>query len=271
MKVSFLTFAPQLASARYRQYIPMTELQKLGVEVSQDADTIICSKHGWDTSIVNPYKRVVYDVCDDHMLPEKKWADFYRQMIGRADLVTCNSAAMRFRIFQETGKVATVIPDPYETEKQYPTWGKGLLWFGHEDNLPDLWRQMPTLEGYAVQVVSKPIQPLITPWSPESQAAALKGCAVVILPTGRSPCKSANRAIEALRAGKFVVANPLPAYEELRDFIWVGDMRKGVDWAHKHQQEALQRVRQGQEYIAKHFAPARIGKLWKEALEGLCG
>jgi hypothetical protein len=269
LRVSFLTFAPQLASARYRQHIPMIELQKLGVQIAQDADIIVCSKHGWDASLVDPYKKVVYDVCDDHMLPEKKWAEFYRQMIQRANLVTCNSSAMRFRIFQETGKSAVVIPDPYETEVAKPSFGDGLLWFGHDQNLPDLWRVMPTLEGYAVQVISKQVKPLITEWSPEAQAAGLTSCAVVILPTGKSACKSANRAVEALRAGKFVVANPLPAYDELSDFIWVGDLRKGIDWAHANQAEALYKVAEGQKYVAKHFSPSRIAGLWKQALESL--
>lgn len=266
MKVSFLTFADSLASARYRQLIPIRELLKLGVEVTQDAETIVCSKHGWDEHLIDSYKRIVYDVCDDHMFPEKKWCEFYRKMIRRADVVTCNSPAMQFRIFQETGKSAVIIPDPYETEEQEPSWGEGLLWFGHDLNLPDLRRQEASLKGYLLQVVSKPIHPFITPWSPEVQAGALKKCAVVILPTGLSPCKSANRAVEALRAGKFVVANPLPAYDELKDFIWIGDLRKGCDWAHQNHVEALRMVREGQAYIRTKFSPERVGSLWKAVL-----
>lgn len=266
MRVTFLAFDRGLASARYRQHIPIRALEGLGVDIGPQGDVLVCSKHGWDEKLAEGYKRIVFDVCDDHFGTGND--SFYRKMIDRADAVVCNSAAMQWRIWQQTGKASRVIPDPYEFDEKEPSWGDGLVWFGHESNLRDLWREVPSLQGYKMSVVSKPVAEGITEWSTGAVIDALDKAAVCILPTGRSPCKSANRLIEAIRRGKFVVANPLPAYEEFSGLVWVGDIREGVDWAHHNREEALQRVLKAQAYIRSRYSPERIGKLWKAILDG---
>lgn len=264
MKVSFLTFGPEIASSRYRQLIPSAQLQSLGVEVGPGGDILVCAKHGWPLNLIEGYEKVVFDVCDDHF----KTSDdsFYHAMIGRADRTVCNSAAMQWKIWKETGKTAHIIPDPYEMAEREPSFGDGLLWFGHESNLGDLYREVPNLKGYKLAVVSKAVVPGITPWSPQTCQDALDNCAVVILPTGRSPCKSANRMIEAIRRGKFVVANPLPAYAEFEPFMWIGDIREGVDWAIENEGEILDRVKAAQDYVRDKYSPETIGKMWHELL-----
>jgi hypothetical protein len=187
-------------------------------------------------------------------------------MIARADLVTCNSEAMRVRIREATGLEARVIPDPYEFDERPPSWGEGLTWFGHESNLPDLARAAEKLKDFGIRAVSSPVMPGIIPWSRDAVIEALDRCAVAILPTGKNPYKSANRLVEAARRGKFVVANPLPAYEEFAPFMWVGDIREGVEWAYAHREQCLARVAQCQDYIRPRFSPERVGRLWLEAL-----
>lgn len=264
MDATFLTFDQDLASARYRGAIPTRELAKLGVRITPDADTLVCSKHGWDPAILEGYRHVIYDVCDDHF--EDTHADFYRRMIRRADLVTCNSQAMLSRIREATGVEARVIPDPYELDERPPSWGEGLTWFGHESNLVDLAREAPRLKGFDIRAVSSPVMPGIIPWSREAVTDALDRCAVTIIPTGKNPYKSANRLVEASRRGKFVVANPLPAYEEFAGFMWIGDIREGVEWAHANRVECLERVARCQQYVRTRYSPQRIGGLWLEAL-----
>jgi hypothetical protein len=267
VRVTFLTFDPKLASVRYRQLIPIRELEKLGVENTTRADTIIVSKHGWDEKILDRYRHVIYDICDDHLDNEN--AKFYKRIASRASLITCNSAAMQWRIWEVLKRPSRVIPDPYEMEEKAPSWGENLLWFGHRSNLPDLWREVPALKGYGLEVICNSAQEGITPWSQEAVTEALDRCAVVILPTGKSPCKSANRLIESVRRGKFVVANPLPAYEEFSGILWVGDLREGVDWAFQNPVEAQERVRKCQGYVASKYSPERIGRLWLNALESV--
>jgi hypothetical protein len=264
VKATFITFDERMASARLRQHIPIRELLKLGVKIGPRGDVLVCSKHGWPEELIEGYDRIVFDVCDDHF--DSQWGGHYRTTCLKADAVVCNSEAMRFRIFQETHVVAKVIPDPWESPETLPAWGDGLLWFGHETNLKDLWREVPNLLDYAMCVVSTPVQDGITPWSPEVQKKALEHCAIVILPTGKSPCKSANRMVEAIRAGKFVCANPLPAYEEFSPYAWIGDIREGVDWAYANQAKALEMVRKGQLYIKTRYSPEIIGRQWLDVL-----
>ncbi len=269
MKVTFLTFDEVLASARLRQHIPARELMKLGVQVGEHGDVLICSKHGWPLELMNGYDKIIFDVCDDH-LNNKAIGPHYREMCRLADLITCNSSAMQWRIWEEMKMPAKVIPDPYEGELLEPSWGEGLLWFGSGTNLKDLWREVPNLKGYGMAVVSDAAEEGIIPWSPKAMKDALAACSVVILPTGKSPCKSANRMIEAIRAGKVVVANPLPAYEEFSPFVWIGDIREGVDWVHEHQEEALEGVRRAQKYVER-FSPERVGAMWLNAVQAVYG
>lgn len=276
MRVTVLGMNQSIASTRYRAMLPAVYLRQHGVELcGDDGDLLIVGKHGWDASLVERYKAFIFDVCDD-WFDDPTLGPHYKQMCAKATLVTCNSDAMRFRIHQVTGRAATVIPDPYEHEEWAPSWGEGLLWFGNPLNLPDFFRAVRKLEGLDVPMgcisrhedyMSDELKQLIIPWSPTAVDKGFKSAAVVILPTGLSPCKSANRLLEAVRAGKFVVAEPLPAYEEFAELLCVGDIREGVEWALKNKAECLRRVKKAQKYIVKRYSPEVIGAQWLEAVK----
>jgi len=109
------------------------------------------------------------------------------------------------------------------------------------------------------------------PWSPEAMAAALAVADVALLPqetrTEWGRAKSHNRAVETLRAGRFAVASPIPAYLELAEFLWVGEnIAAGVNWALDHPGEAEARITAGQKYVAQRFAPDAIARRWIAAL-----
>lgn len=268
--------SPAVASTRYRALLPAAYLRSHGVELcGDDGDLLIAGKHDWDTSIVERYKAFIFDVCDD-WFDDKALGPHYRRMCERATLVTCNSDVMRFRIHQATGRAATVIPDPFEHEEWAPSWGDGLLWFGNPLNLPDFFRAVKKLHGMEVPVgcisrhedyMSEELKQLIIPWSPTAVDKGFKSAAVVIIPTGKHPAKSANRLLESVRAGKFVVAEPLPAYEEFAELMWVGDIREGVEWALRNKRECLRRVRRAQKVIAKRYAPDVVGAKWLEVVK----
>ena len=271
MRVTILGMNPTIASTRYRAIAPAKYLREHGVELcGDDGDLLIVGKHDWDVSLVERYKAFIFDVCDD-WFDDKRYGEHYRQMCKQATVVTCNSDAMRFRIHQVTGRSATVIPDPFEHEEWVPSWGEGLLWFGNPINLPDFFRAVRKLDGLTVPMgcisrhedyMSDELKQLIIPWSPTAVDKGFKSAAVVILPTGLSAAKSANRLLEAVRAGKFVVAEPLPAYEEFADLMWVGDIREGVEWALANKAECLKRVKKAQRYISKRYSPDVVGEKW---------
>jgi glycosyltransferase involved in cell wall biosynthesis len=276
-KVAFIGRGLDVASTRYRIVIPAMELQKLGVEISKDASIIVYNKGSIDQKVLDLYQKKVYDICDDNIDCQERGAE-YRKHLAIADAVTCNSDAMRFIVHQKVGRIATVIADPYEHDEWPPSWGDGLLWFGHWTNLKTLDRT--GLEGVTVLTNMDGVPPHYpaaqiaarTPyiqWSPEAMDDAFKAHAIVIIPTGRGIAKSANRLIESVRAGKFVVAEPLPAYEEFGRWMWIGDLKKGIEWAKSNRQECMRRVRECQSYIRSRYSPETIGQKWLEVLSSI--
>ena len=255
MQVTFADFGENIASSRLRAAIPQRELAKLGM--SKGADVLVYGKHLVPMQMTKRYGRRVFDICDNHF--SDQFAAYYLEHATKADLVTCNSEAMREVIRQHTGRIATVIPDPYESEEKPAGMGNGLLWFGHQSNLVDL---KPYLD-------LKPEILTGEEWSRERQLEALEKCAAVLIPTGKSMAKSANRLIEAVRNGRFVIAGDLPAHEEFRPFMWIGDIRKGVEWFKENRDSSVPLVRACQRYIRDKYSPEAIGSLWHDALEKL--
>jgi hypothetical protein len=162
-----------------------------------------------------------------------------------------------------TGRDAVVIADPYENSEGKPeVLGDRVLWFGHQANIESLrpYRDMKvdlcTAEA----------------WSLEREAKALWSAAVVLL-TGNNPGASSNRVVKALRAGRFVVApDDCPSsWKELSEYIWIGDVRKGVRWALENREEACSKVSAGQRYIKTRFSPQLIGSQWADLFDSILG
>jgi hypothetical protein len=191
---------------------------------------------------------MIMDVCDDHF--DGKWRTHYLEACSLADTITCNSQVMREVIQDHTGIDAVVIDDPYEDPELSPTSGDGVLWFGHSANLPDL-------EGIREQI-KYPLTIIDSRnYTPQALDSALKACRCVIIPTGDKQAKSANRAIKAIRYGKFPVCGPLPAYVEIgleMDFL------TSLDWAMSEDTSA--KVKSLQDSIRDRFCPEKVAKDW---------
>ena len=262
IRVCYLPLSPTIASARLRGIIPARELHKSGFLVSADtktaADWLVLSKHGWSEDFSPNHKRILFDVCDNHFGTDK--GAHYVKWCRRADKVTCNTPAMAAVIERETGVKAVVIPDPYEGPELAPKCNRPLLWFGHKSNLSDL---LPWLDriGPTVIVSNHPAE-WVTQWSPENMAEAFKITGLTVIPTGEKQAKSANRAIEAIRAGHFPVCGRLPAYEELG--LGCDDIAAGVEAALADPEATMARVASLQDRVRAEFSPQRIGELWAE-------
>lgn len=175
-------------------------------------------------------------------------------------------------------------------------WRIRLLWFGHAMNVPSLLGVIEELRLLAREVplslecVTQPVSGLkslasavsgaslldlrieLGEWSLEYMDIALNDCDAVILPQSlddaRRRAKSNNRLVDALHAGRFAVAHPLPAYRELKDYAWVGDsIAEGVRWLLANPAEALRRLVAGQEYVARHHSLDALADCWRRALE----
>lgn len=259
MSVTFVTYGDKYASSRYRCSIPQRALEALGVP--RGNDWLVIGKHGfwtWEDVAKMGYRAVCFDVCDDHF--EGPLDEHYHTSCLRADLVTCNSEEMARRIYDRTGRDAIVIPDPYEQQQKSPYVGDNLLWYGHKSNLRDIAPYVGSLPKLEIITNAEGF----TQWSPLEMDRAFDNCGMVVIPTGKSMCKSGNRAIEAIRRGRFVVAGYLPAYSDLG--IWIGNIKDGVRWALENQEEVIRRIIHSQAYVNAMYSPERIAGLWKTAL-----
>lgn len=257
MRVTFASFGEQLATSRLRAIIPQRELEKLGV--MRGMDVLVYGKHFITIDQTRPYSRRVFDISDNHFDAPLLGA-YYREHALAADLVTCSSEVLKGIIKEETGRDAVVIPEPYESRQRTPSIGDLLYWFGHESNLNDLRRVAPSLEKWPIVTLTGEA------WSIERHNEVMENPLIVIIPTGKSMAKSENRMVEAIRQGKYVCAEYLPAYEQFVQYMPTGNIASGVEWALSNQEEAIERIKLAQEYIRNRFSPETIGKRWLEVL-----
>lgn len=268
-RVTFRAWDERWASTRYRALIPQREMMLLGMEPGRDVLVIGKHKWDWDTE-TRGYKKVVYDVCDSHW--DDEWRDQVLAFCQRADAVTCNSRAMAQEVKRHTGRDAWVIPDPYESPECKPHVGESLLWFGFHWNAQALEPWFDRLAGRKLTLCMDSVKDVevrpgirLAPWSPDRLATEFMHAGLVILPTDMRPqAKSANRAIESIRRGVFPICGYMPAYADLG--VWVGPIDEGVEWALSHRDEVMRRLHGAQDYVRWQYNPARICKLWLEAL-----
>lgn len=170
-----------------------------------------------------------------------------------------------------------------------------LLWFGTLPNLDTLWqlayhlREIKLPVPICLHIVTAPHENVLhamqqfnavfgvddcyrfTPWSPEAMKAAFHNCDLVMIPSNpedkRKAVKSSNRLLESIWAGKYVIASPLPSYENFISWAWISeDLGAGIRWALSHRREVIEQVRAGQEHICENYTPEKIADKWDAAL-----
>lgn len=252
VKVGYaVQFNPTLASFRFRVAIPAPHIG-LPYHIGATGSPTFFYKNG-DVALARALPTVVYDVVNDHFTGTH--AADYHGMCREADVITCASPVMAEIVRKQTGRDAIVIADPYENDELPPSVrGEQVVWFGHPAN-------------YASLAPYQDIDPWLcsgTDWSLEHEKQALEAAAVVFL-TGNNPGASTNRPVKAIRAGRFVVcpADCPESWKELREFMWVGDVREGIAWALNNRESACEKVAQGQKYTREKYDPSLIGRQWR--------
>ena len=258
MKVTFAYFGESLATSRLRARIPQTYLAKIGTRPGKDV--LVYSKHWLNHDDIKGYKKYIFDVSDDHF--DGPFSDYYRQHCSQADAVTCSSQMLRERIKAVTGRIATVIPEPYEGPEGKPDIGPNLLWFGHASNLADFERL-----GLQAKVLTN--KPPYEAWTPESFAREIAKPCIVVIPTGKSLAKSENRMVETIRRGRYVCAEYLPAYEPFYRFFPCKSIVEHVQDAQKDTECAKRTILNAQDFIRHRYSPETIAKQWQEVINNL--
>ena len=242
------------ASWRYRAKIPAAGWASLN---DLTADTLVFSKPQANELMQMARAKargawVIVDFCDDHF----DWMH-YAEALRLADAVTCPTKEMARRI-KLLGRDATVIPDPYEYRQKAPHCnGVNLLWYGHAVNKHSLERVLPEIAEYPLRVVSNFGGAI--PWSHQTMLKEFAKADIVIIPA-TDTYKSANRAIEAIRQGCFVVAEPHPSLEGFP--IYIGNIKKGIEWT--RQNNVNTQLLQAQLFVMENFSPQILQDAWKK-------
>lgn len=251
---------PILASFRLRVDIPSKHLGMPYV-IGATGNPTFFYKNGNPRLAESLPGAVVYDVVNDHFKGSQ--AAEYHGMVSVATTITCASEVMAEVIREHTGRDATVIADPWETDEQPPAVvGDGVLWFGHGANIKSL---LPYIDEIGDKlIVCSNIGSAHVPWSLENERRCLQGAAVAVL-TGANAGASTNRVVKAIRAGRFVVA-PGDCPQGWKDLLslggWRGAVADGVRWALNNREEACKKIAAGQDYIRQRFSPQLIGSQW---------
>jgi len=222
--------------------------------------------------------KVIADFSDDHFV-HPVLGPVYRALANAADAVTAATPGLAEVVQGQVQAKVSVVTDPVEGERGEPRAAlrrpPRLLWFGHPLNLDTLRFGLPQLAGqFALTLLTAPghgaeaMGHRFRPWSVETLFEELQECDAVIIPSNphdpRKAVKSPNRFTEALWAGRFVIAHPLPSYGPLAPYGWVGeDLGEGLAWLLENPEAAVARIRAGQDAVAEHYSPQAIGRAWE--------
>ncbi|WP_353573081.1 hypothetical protein [Candidatus Albibeggiatoa sp. nov. BB20] len=245
--------------------------------------------------------KVILDVCDNYFDTEKVAGQtaHYKKMVALADIVTVSTAELAAIVETHTGKQAIVIPDPYEYPQQPASFQPSskqlnLLWFGSHKNVDSLKAMIPQLTPLSheiplkLHIITTPQHGLegacerfntqsenyqlqFSPWSLEITQKAMQKTDFIMIPSlsiDVKMVKSPNRLIESVHSGRFVIAYPLPSYQEFAQWAWVNDhFVEGIRWALQHPQQVIDKIQAAQHYITQHYSPERAGLLWEQVIK----
>lgn len=166
-----------------------------------------------------------------------------------------------------------------------------LVWFGkckkgyagieHLDPMVRLLETLPLPRPATLTVISNRrkiyrrsaskwrIPKFYLPWSLATFDTALRLHDVAIIPVDRNDYtvgKSINRPATALMAGLGVIADPIPAYEELEPFIYLGDWARGLTEYSQSEPRRDQRIAAAQSFLQGRYGPTVVAARWAEAI-----
>ena len=265
-----------------------------------DADTLIIFLKGTKVHTIEQARalgaQTVYDLCDNKFDEKQEYAP----CCLAADLVSVNSVQMGVSVKTHTGRDSIVMPDPFERPKLLPKFSPGtdinLLWFGSKSSfkfLPmvEIWEQLEKeVRNYSYTMVSANTDRLFSKfqlrqrkgevtginldrvimkeWTWELQGQLLEQCDIVLMPVQtnhpRTDTKSANRVIDSLMSGRFVITTPLASYEEFGPYTWQGDYIEGIQWAQANPDQVLDKITKGQQYVEQNYSAAVLSNKFIE-------
>ncbi|WP_395059343.1 methyltransferase domain-containing protein [Polaromonas sp.] len=169
-----------------------------------------------------------------------------------------------------------------------------LVWYGNNGNWPAMQQWADALGEYSssqpmlVWIVTRPNAVIenyiesfnqkhrpgalmeLVPWEEATQWSVVQDADIVLVPSDLSAkakaAKSANRLTDALHAGRYVVASPLPAYEAFRAYVSLTDdpVQAVRDYLAQPAQ-AMEKLSAGQIAVRTRHDAAQIATEWLRA------
>lgn len=255
-----------------------------------------CDDH-FENPLFGPYNRELIQLSDGVVASTQTLADSIRDQTGREPVVISDPVeGVKQPPHFDPPRARSLLQRVF-ARGRFPHAVAGytrplqLLWYGHPSNLDTLETYLPELARLAqrlpvyLEIITSPntgaellcqrysrgprssLHVAFFPWTAQAIWLALIRSDIVILPSNtanqKKLVKSPNRLLEALWAGRFAVADPIPSYRELAQWAWLGgDLVTGIRWAVANPEEVVRRVGQAQDYIARHHTPAVIAEQW---------
>ena len=300
---------PRRASQRFRGLVPLQHMLPTDgfidrVEEATKDDIVILSKaieikdfmYLKDMGI-----KFIFDICDNKWRMGKdrqKNTAIMNAGCLHANLITTTCGQLKQKIYEETGKDALIIDDPYERAIEEPTFkphkkNLNICYFGGRKSFWLVnWEEVIASLNYVCKqlgveyilncitqkhlLASKKITHHYYPdgpvimyeWNYELQKDLVKKSDFVLLPVpNENPLvfsyKSPNRVIDSIAQGKYVIStNGVISYEQFGDFIGLGSLQRNIKWAIQNPKDVISKIKEGQKYIKKYHSPEVIAKQW---------
>jgi SAM-dependent methyltransferase len=169
-----------------------------------------------------------------------------------------------------------------------------LVWYGNNGNWPAMQRWSDALGSYAATrpmllwIVTRPNATIenyiqrfnekhgpgalmgLVPWEEAIQWSIVEDADIVLVPSDLSAkakaAKSANRLTDALNAGRYVVASPIPAYEVFRPYVSLTDdpVQAVRDYLAQPAQ-AMEKLSAGQIAVRTRHDASQVATEWLRA------
>ncbi|MGH9876372.1 MAG: hypothetical protein ACRD5H_01935 [Nitrososphaerales archaeon] len=283
------------ASMRYRMCVAAIALREHGYRVyvgptySESLFHIFVKHFGNHLEAIDSVHGVkIFDVTDNHLNGDK--GDWYRSMLSRSDVITCNSVGMNDCLTKLTTAPVVTIFDPYlggryPADKKPPA--RRLLWFGHSSNIhslkellfalpDDLYDEWHIVSDIVSVKNSEGVLPLsnkikFIPFNMKNFREQLQWATLSVVTTDKDEA-SANRVLESLNAGLVTFASPISANLEFFPPVLSVDIIKETLPLWKTARSSyVASVTKWQSTLAEHYSAEAAGRQWVNLVKEVRG
>jgi len=294
---------PKRASQRFRGLVPLQSMLPTDgyidkVEEATKDDIVIMSKAieiKDFTYLKDKGIKFVFDICDNKWRVGKdreKNTAIMNTGCKYANLVTTTCHELKQKIFDETGKNALIIDDPYERAIEEVRFEPGdhlnICYFGGRKSfsLVDWEEVIATLDHLKIKytlhcitqkhlMAAKRLTHHFLPkgnlimyeWNYELQKELVRKSDFVLLPVPNNNFvvkhKSPNRVIDSIAQGRYVITTwGVNSYKQYGEFMGIGSLKDNIKWALENPKSVRRKIDRGQNYIKKRHSPEIIAKQW---------